>query len=385
MRPVWHERLGWLLLLAGWIWAVGLDPWSLSVRDPIVLFASSRLEARYAQAVVLAMGFLLLAVCLLLARQGRPVALRVSWLFLVGTLLYVAGYLELVLPYGWTWLIPIGAGLNLLGFAILAWDSFRGPDTVDRRTVLCIFCLGMIMDIVMGLGAVDPERFLAGVLGAVDGVSQRMLRLARVAATALSLLVLLFQRWSAQSASSGLVRLGRFGLLLGCAGMPSILAAASFLRTEIKYLLPIPALSTMAGVVCALLLARRTARPLECWGWLLIAVSISFGLLTGMYAFDGPLPAPPTQKEYNDFCRRLTRLGHAYAIVLGMLAILTARTSPGRWPAALLITGTCVTLLAIAAQALWPATWPLRVGPVLVVLALLGAGLRKTSLCVDSP
>ncbi len=386
MRPGWHERLGWLLLLAGWTWAIGLDPWSLGERRPINLFASTRLEARHAQAVVLAMGFLLLAVCLLLGRPGRPVERWVSWLFLVGTLLYVAGYVELLLPGRWAWLIPLGAGLNLLAFAVLAWASFRRPDSLHRRVVLCVFCLGMVLDLVTGLGAVAPEHSLSRMIGPVDGVGQRMLRLARVAATALSLLVLLFQRWSAPEGSSSLVRLGRLGLVLGCAGMPTILAAASFVNEGIKFLLPIPALSTTIGVACAFLLSRRTAKPLECWGWLLIAVSMSIGLLIGTYAFDGPLdPARmlnplPTQKEYNGFYRRLTRLEHAYTIVLGMLAILMARTSKGRLPGALLLAGTCATLLAIPAQTLWPLLWPLRVGPALVALALLVAWVRRTPL-----
>jgi hypothetical protein len=133
-------------------------------------------------------------------------------------------------------------------------------------------------------------------------------------------------------------------------------------------------------VVCGLLLAWKTARRLECWGWLLIAVSMCIGLLTGLYAFDGPLPAPPTQTEYNEFTRRLTRLGHAYAIVLGMLAILTARTAAGRWPATLLVTGTCMTLAAIAVQPFWPFLWLLTLGPILVVLALGLTIVRKTPL-----
>src|SRR5215468_10574133 len=55
---VWNERLGSMLLIAGLAAAVVLDPWSFSARDPAALAGSARMAARYAQGVVLAMGFL---------------------------------------------------------------------------------------------------------------------------------------------------------------------------------------------------------------------------------------------------------------------------------------------------------------------------------------
>src|SRR5579885_166280 len=65
-----NAYLGWLLLLAGVVAAVRLDPWSLSERDPRAIVGSTRMAARHAQAVVLAMGFLQLAVSLLLRDGG---------------------------------------------------------------------------------------------------------------------------------------------------------------------------------------------------------------------------------------------------------------------------------------------------------------------------
>src|SRR5262249_11937703 len=179
---------------------------------------------------------------------------------------------------------------------------------------------------------------------------------------------------AARAGSSAWVRRGRLGLVVGCVGMPSILSAACFLWVEIKYLLPIPALAATFGIIVGLVLARRSARPLEQWGWLLVAVSVNLGLLVGLYAFDGPLPAPPTQQDYHALTRRLLRLGHAYAIVLGLLAIAVAETTSWRLPAALLVAGTCVTLLAIGVVAVWPdATAILAAGPALVALALVAA------------
>ena len=101
---------------------------------------------------------------------------------------------------------------------------------------------------------------------------------------------------------------------------------------------------------------------------------MSLGLLLGLYAFDGPFPAPPYQGQYNGFFRRLTRLGHAYCIVLGLLAILVAQVSASRLAAGLLVAGSCLTLLDIGLVAGWPEATPvLGAGPLLIALALLAA------------
>jgi hypothetical protein len=113
--------------------------------------------------------------------------------------------------------------------------------------------------------------------------------------------------------------------------MPLTLATAAFTTVEVKYLLPIPAQATFLGVLAAVWLVRRWARPLELWGWSLIAVSMAAGLFMGLYAFDGPLPAPAWMGAYNDFPRRLVRLGHAYPIALGLIAVLLAREQDQGW------------------------------------------------------
>src|SRR5436190_7015224 len=289
-----NERLGWLLLLIGFIAAVGLDPWTLSARDPTALPGSVRMAARHAQGVVLAMGFLQIAVALLLREGAFPKVLRrvAGPVLAVGTIIYVSGYAWLAFWPGYAWLIPAGAMVNLFGFALLVSGMWRTSISVEVRVVLAIFLFGMAIDAASGLYAVDASHFLPAYLGPEDGVRQRMLRLARVAATALCLMTLLIRDLCLSDALSPSVRWSRLALLVGAAGMPTVLTAACFFHVDLKYLLPIPALAMTGGVLVALLRARRIASQLEQWGWLLIAASMSVGLLIGFYAFDGPLPAP---------------------------------------------------------------------------------------------
>jgi hypothetical protein len=200
-----------------------------------------------------------------------------------------------------------------------------------------------------------------------------MLRLARVAATALSVLTLLFRDLGHKSALGGW---GRLAMMAGTLGMPTVLTGACFIWLDLKYLLSIPALAMTGGTMVGLLCACRMASPLEQWGWLLMVLSMSVGLVIGLYAFDGPLPAPAFVGSYNEFVRRLIRLAHPYAIVFGLLAILLARQRAGRLAVSLFVAGNCVTLLSIfllALQSLPPVF--LAPGPGLIVLALL-AGIR---------
>ena len=101
---------------------------------------------------------------------------------------------------------------------------------------------------------------------------------------------------------------------------------------------------------------------------------MSIGLLVGMYAFDGPLPAPAFVGDYLDFPRRLSRLGHAYGIVFGLLAILVARKSANRRVASLLAAGTVLTLLAIFLLGFAHlTTLILAPGPVLIAAAMMAS------------
>lgn len=376
----WNDYIGRVLLVIVFLWAIGLDPWSLSERDPAALPGSLRMAVRQAQAVVLGMAFLQLIVAGALAGEAWTWKRRAtSWLTGSGALLYSAGY---TLSPVWPpilWLIPAGATLNGLGFALLLDLPGRGGESRVWAVALPVICLGMLLDTVMGLFAASPEQFLPEFLGPDDGVRLRMLRLARAAAIALPAVALLFEGLATRAGRDlPMARWGRFLLWCGVASMSAVLAVAAFTSVGVKYALPLPALTVFAGVSVGIVLAHRHARALEVWGWLLVASSMAVGLCMGLYAFDGPFPAPDFFRGYNDFARRLSRLGHAYCIVLGLLSIFIAREMDAnradfrrkRVGAALLAAASALTIIVIflVAISVLPTT-ALAVGPALVAAA----------------
>lgn len=200
------------------------------------------------------------------------------------------------------------------------------PQRENRRPGIPPLVLGIGLLVAVGAGVLHAVPGMFPSLGPPDGLRLRMLRLAQIACIALPLLTLLYQGFMARvPLDIPLARWGQRAMIGGMIGMPSILAAAASTRIEFKYLLPFPAVAVLAGTLCGAWLARRHGRPLERWGWILIALSMAAGLLMGLYAFDGPLPSPALIGDYNDLVRRAIRQTHAYAIVVGFISILVSR------------------------------------------------------------
>jgi hypothetical protein len=189
---------------------------------------------------------------------------------------------------------------------------------------LSMFWIGLLCAAGAGVLHAVPGMFPS--LGPPDGLRLRLLRLAQVACIALPLLTLLYRGLMARvPLDIPLPRWGFRAMLGGMIGMPSLLAAAAVTRVEFKYLLQFPAVAMFAGTLCGAWLARRYARPVEHWGWVLIALSMAAGLLMGLYAFDGPLPSPAFIGDYNDPVRRVIRQAHTSTIVAGFISILISR------------------------------------------------------------
>ena len=185
----------------------------------------------------------------------------------------------------------------------------------------------MLLDVVMGFLAAAPASWQPEYLGPLDGVRLRMMRLARAAVIALSLLTLLNE--GLLTTKDRKLWWALHALLFGAVGMPCLLVAAAVGFLPLKYLLGLPAQAALLGVVVACFLSCKRGSVSEFWGWLLVALSMSAGLLMGLYAFDGPFFSPDFLGEYNDWNRRFSRLGHAYLIVLGLICILQGASDLG--------------------------------------------------------
>jgi hypothetical protein len=363
-----NRNLGWGLVVLGFAWAAGLDPWALGTAGT---GESLRLAVRQAHGVLLGMGFLQLLVAWIAQRQsGTPAAVR--GLTAAGALIYIFGHVLRLRYPALGWLIPLGALLNAGGFGLLFQSHARGKSALTVRLALGAVVFGMLLDAGMGLRSLLPE-LLATYLGPEDGVRMRMLRLARVASIALPIQAILYDRLRPNAPDRPVVRWGGLALAWGAVGMPVVLTGAALGNLGLKYLLTLPADAVLFGAGVAVWLAfQGNSWPMR-GGWLLLLASMVMGQLMGGYAFDGPLPAPPAFAGYLDFARSLARIGHAYAILLGLLALFAAEVAPGperRVGLTLLGAGTATTLLAmtLVAARLLPGGW-LAPGPGLVALA----------------
>jgi hypothetical protein len=197
-----------------------------------------------------------------------------------------------------------------------------------RRAALLVLCFGILLEAVTALFEFKPEVFLPSYLGPEDGLRLRLLRLARVSAVALPVLSLSFSGLvSRANPRSRAVRWGSVGMFYGTMGMPALLAAAGFTRLELRALLPLPADAILLGALSGAWLAREWARPVEMWGWVLIAFSMCAGLFMGLYAFDAPLLPSNFVGAYNDPVRRSIRLAHVGSILLGFSTIFLSRAA----------------------------------------------------------
>ena len=361
----------------------GLDPWIFGQQEPAELLGSRRMQFRHAQGVILAMALLQLVVGYVLTTRAFQSRFSVQSSILTGcgAILYAGGYLLLVWhPLG-KWLVLCGCLLNLVAFLKTLRVDIGGSGVRQIQLVLPILCFGMFLDLLTSLFILYPDLFALEWLGNEDEVRLRMLRLARVAVIALTVLTLLyFDLAYRANTTSPIITWGHRGLLGGTIGMPLVLALACFTFIPLKYLLSIPATLVCVGAMAGLNLAWKYGDRLERLGWAIITASLFTGMGIGMYAFDGPLPAPWGMDQYQELLRRLLRIGHAYAIVLGILTLFLAqvfqqqrqvhivrRLGLGLYLAGMGTTLVTFTLLALSVVPV-SAT---AIGPAIVALGLL--------------
>jgi hypothetical protein len=182
-------------------------------------------------------------------------------------------------------------------------------------TLALLFC-GIVFDAAC---LVYPSLLL----GAPHDLRMRLFRLARVAALALPLLALFFSGLAAR-ADNGTARRARIALRFGALAMPVILVAAAFTRLEFRFILPVPAVAVVYGLICAASIAQQRVAAPELWGWRLVAASTAAGLLMGLYAFDAPFLGD-FAGPYDGALRATIRAAHEGAMVAGMALIIGSR------------------------------------------------------------
>ena len=392
-----NRVLGWSMLIVGFGAMVFIEPWIFALQDPSRLLGSTQMQLRHAQGVLLAMALLQLVVGYVLTTKAFSLEFR-FWSSLclgLGAMAYFGGYLLLFLFSFGRLLVLIGSLLNLGTFVFAIRTEIGGIAATKLRLILLVLCLGMCLDFVSGVMGLYPDLLQLDWFGAEDEVRWRMLRLARVAGIALPVLTLLFFDLVDRTGIHGwLVEWGHRGFLVGSLTMTLTLAMASFAFLEIKYLLTIPSTAVCFGAVAACLLSWRHAGRLEQLGWLIITGSLFGGMLIGMYAFDGPFPAPPGVEHYQAMSRRLMRVGHASAIVFGMLVLFLAQRTLGvHWGGLANRLGVVCYLMGVAislsmmtiATLLEIPPWILGVGPAALFAGLLLTAVKSPAVATSRP
>lgn len=316
---------GRVLLVVGVLGVLGVQSggWSLGIALGPPEFRAAHASAPF---FVLCLALLLIAVGV----EGRGLP---RWagdrLLTAGAVLYAAGALLQFFGSGFAWLLPIGAWVASIGILTPVPSPSAEARLLTRR-LLTVVALGLVLEGLLALNTVDEFTVLRGFLGGEDELRQRLLRLARVAALILPLLALLGvelrERAPVEGRAARVTGWLTAGLALGAAGMPLVLILSALVDLRWKYLLPVPADLTLAGTITGAWLAFRHGFPRERVGWLLIAASMSVGMLMGGYAFEGPLPSPVG--NYAASTRTLLRNWHAATIVLGILLILSKGRAP---------------------------------------------------------
>lgn len=217
---------------------------------------------------------------------------------------------------------PDGAQVVAVGsLAALVWGGLRvreaGRIDPTAAAALVIAMLGVVLDLGAGLAWSGIAPGLKWWLGPDDGLRLRCLRFARAAAGTLPVLLLAWRLHPLPPPD----RTERL-LLAGVLGVPAVLLLAAGLHPVFAYLLWIPGLALTLGTGTAARRALRSRRGPEAVGWALIAASMAAGLLMTAFAFGGPLPPPPGMARYHGTMRSVARVGHAYAVVTGLLVLV---------------------------------------------------------------
>lgn len=350
------SRTGWLLLAAGLGFAAWLDPATVAAAP------TERLHAlRELLGVLLLAGLQLLLVGELTARaspegspasilrRDRTAAVGLSHGVVGATVAWVVARVFVGTHLAHPAVAAPAAALQAGALALLLPGLRSRSGGVGG--LLAALGIGAGMDLVTSLLLIDGSS-LGWAPVAWDALPLRMLRLARVASIALAALGWGQFRNADTLPGIGPPRWARFLAVQAAWAMPVALILSAVISPDLKYLLPLPAYAALIPAVAAALRDLRLRRLRSGAGWALAAGSMAVGLALGGWSFDGPLPAPPGFESYTASARQAVRLGHADAVLFGLLLLYSR--SGGWLPAGAAWTafGWVAASLGLAAPAL---------------------------------
>ena len=352
------SRTGWLLLAAGLGFAAWLDPATVAAAP------TERLHAlRELLGVLLLAGLQLLLVgeltaraspegssaLSILLRRDRTAAVGLSHGVVGATVAWVVARVFVGTHLAHPAVAAPAAALQAGALALLLPGLRSRSGGVGG--LLAALGIGAGMDLVTSLLLIDGSS-LGWAPVAWDALPLRMLRLARVASIALAALGWGQFRNADTLPGIGPPRWARFLAVQAAWAMPVALILSAVISPDLKYLLPLPAYAALIPAVAAALRDLRLRRLRSGAGWALAAGSMAVGLALGGWSFDGPLPAPPGFESYTASARQAVRLGHADAVLFGLLLLYSR--SGGWLPAGAAWTafGWVAASLGLAAPAL---------------------------------
>lgn len=352
------SRTGWLLLAAGLGFAAWLDPATVAAAP------TERLHAlRELLGVLLLAGLQLLLVgeltaraspegssaLSILLRRDRTAAVGLSHGVVGATVAWVVARVFVGTHLAHPAVAAPAAALQAGALALLLPRLRSRSGGVGG--LLVALGIGAGMDLVTSLLLIDGSS-LGWAPVTWDALPLRMLRLARVASIALAALGWGQFRNADTLPGIGPPRWARFLAVHAAWAMPVALILSAVISPDLKYLLPLPAYAALIPAVAAALRDLRLRRLRSGAGWALAAGSMAVGLALGGWSFDGPLPAPPGFESYTASARQAVRLGHADAVLFGLLLLYSR--SGGWLPAGAAWTafGWVAASLGLAAPAL---------------------------------
>lgn len=371
-----NRELGWGLIAVSFFLSAIIDPIYFGIREPLIQYGLLQVAIAQGAAVFVGLYQLFLGA---IGRYPAAALQRTSGPYFFGLAGAMVGIgargLYLVVPV-FAWLQPLG---SLLLFCSAFWLLVLCRSSPDRLlpTALAFISFGFLVDIAVTLTILSPE-LLDETLDDLTSRDQLMMRLGRAAAIAMPMLALMYHQLLRSVDESHCKRwaYAQKAMLFG----GGFLAVSLVLTATLSPIFLVPvvlcAIILLLGCSAGAWLSIRHREPLlEQAGWTALSLSMTAGLVMGIFAFE-IIPTPNIYGDYLSVPRQYIRTGHVYLNILSVVAIYTSRVLPVEGPERRRLTGGfclfgLLTELLLFAQLYFNLSpWVLMIGPTGIGLVL---------------